>query len=121
MSKAKTLATTVSTGGVLADGTVSASEVSGLAAVATSGSYGDLSGRPTLPTGDIVGTSDTQTLTNKTVSGAFNATNGIYVSKNAATSSQTIASGDNALSVGPFTVSSGVTITVSANSIWNIL
>ena len=47
MSKAKTLAGTVSTGGVLADGTVSAAEVSGLAAVATSGVYNDLSNKPT--------------------------------------------------------------------------
>lgn len=68
MSKAKTLATTVSTGGVLADGTVAAAEVSGLAAVATSGNYSDLTGTPTLPTGgDIVGTTATQTLTNKTL------------------------------------------------------
>lgn len=50
MSKAKTLAATVSTGGVLADGTVSAAEVSGLAAVATSGAYADLSGKPSLAT-----------------------------------------------------------------------
>jgi len=41
-----------------------------LAAVATSGAYGDLSGRPTLPSGVIVGDSDTQTLTNKTVTDA---------------------------------------------------
>lgn len=46
MSKAKTLAGTVSTGGVLADGTVSAAEVSGLATVATTGAYADLSGKP---------------------------------------------------------------------------
>ena len=50
MSKAKTLAETVSTGGVLADGTVSAAEVSGLATVATSGSYNDLSDKPTITT-----------------------------------------------------------------------
>lgn len=50
MSKAKTLATTVSTGGVLADGTVSASEVSGLAAVATSGAASDVSGLATVAT-----------------------------------------------------------------------
>ena len=50
MSKAKTLATTVSTGGVLADGTVSAAEVSGLATVATTGSYNDLSDKPTITT-----------------------------------------------------------------------
>ena len=51
MSKAQTLATTVSTGSVLADGTVAYAEVSGtptLAAVATSGSYTDLTDKPTI-------------------------------------------------------------------------
>jgi hypothetical protein len=52
MSKARTLAGTVSTGAVLADGTVDAAEIGNL----------------TLPTGgDIVGTTATQTLTNKTL------------------------------------------------------
>jgi hypothetical protein len=53
MSKAKTLATTVSTGNVLADGTVAYAEVSGtptLATVATSGAYADVTGTPTLAT-----------------------------------------------------------------------
>ena len=51
MSKAKTLATTVSTGNVLADGTVAYAEVSGtptLATVATSGSYTALTNQPTI-------------------------------------------------------------------------
>jgi len=51
MSKAQTLATTVSTGSVLADGTVAYAEVSGtptLATVATSGSYTDLTDKPTI-------------------------------------------------------------------------
>lgn len=52
MSKARTLAGTVSTGAVLADGTVAAAEVTGL---------------PTFPSGTIVGDTDAQTLTNKTV------------------------------------------------------
>lgn len=52
MSKAKTLANLVSTGSLLEDGTIDAAEI------------GDL----TLPTGgDIVGTTSTQTLTNKTI------------------------------------------------------
>lgn len=50
MSKAKILAGAVSAGGVLADGAVSAAEVSGLAAVATSGSYNDLSDKPVITT-----------------------------------------------------------------------
>jgi hypothetical protein len=52
MSKANTLATLVSTGGVLADGSIAASEVSGM------------------PSGTVVGTSDAQTLTNKTIEAA---------------------------------------------------
>jgi len=57
MSKARTLASTVSNGAVLADGTIDAAEIGNL----------------TLPTGgDIVGTTATQTLTNKTISGADN-------------------------------------------------
>ena len=75
MSKAKTLATTVSTGNVLADGTVAYAEVSGtptLATVATTGAYADVTGTPTLPTfpaGAIVGTTDTQVLSGKTITG----------------------------------------------------
>lgn len=65
MSKAQTLATTVSTGNVLADGTVAYSEVSGTPTL------------PTFPSGDVVGTTDTQTLTNKTVTFADNTLTGV--------------------------------------------
>ena len=60
MSKAQTLATTVSTGNVLADGTVAYSEVSGTPTL------------PTFPSGDVVGATDTQTLTNKTIDASSN-------------------------------------------------
>ncbi len=61
MSKAETLARLVSTGGPLADGSISAAEVSGL-------------------TGSVVGTADTQTLTNKTISADSNTLSGIAAS-----------------------------------------
>lgn len=48
MSKARLLAQLVSQGSNLADAAITASEVSGLSAVATSGAYSDLSGKPTL-------------------------------------------------------------------------
>lgn len=76
MTKARTLASTVSTGAVLADGTVA---------------YSEVSGTPTLPTGDIVGTSDAQTLSNKTLA-APNITSGLTVTGSAGTTGQALLS-----------------------------
>jgi hypothetical protein len=50
MTKARDLADLISAGNPLADGSISASEVTGLNTVATSGAYSDLSGTPTLGT-----------------------------------------------------------------------
>ena len=78
MSKAQTLATTVSTGSVLADGTVAYSEVSGtptLATVATSGAYADVTGTPTLATvatsGAYADVTGTPTLATVATSGSY--------------------------------------------------
>jgi hypothetical protein len=49
------------------------------------------------------------------------ATNGLIINSNANTASYTIASGQNAMSVGPFTTASGTSITVPSGSRWVIL
>lgn len=88
MSKAKTLAGTVSTGGVLADGTVAAAEVTGLATVATSGSYNDLTDKPTITT---------------TATNIAGGSNGTIPYQSAAGTTQMLAVG----SVGQFLTSNG--------------
>lgn len=76
MGKAKILASTVSTGGPLADGTIAASEVTGLAAVATSGSYADLGGTPVLAavatSGSYADLGGTPALATVATSGSYN-------------------------------------------------
>lgn len=56
-----------------------------LANVAYSGAYGNLSGTPTLPSGAIVGTTDSQTLTNKTINAEANTVSNLATSMFAAT------------------------------------
>jgi hypothetical protein len=73
MSKARTLAGTVSTGAVLADGTVG---------------YAEVSGAPTAPTGTVVGTTDTQTLTNKTIAFGDNTITGLPTTSPAGSTGQ---------------------------------
>jgi hypothetical protein len=98
MSKARTLAGTVSTGAVLADGTVDASEIGSL----------------TLPTGgDIVGTTSTQTLTNKTIDIASNTLTGVQASLVSGTSIKTI-NGGSVLGSGDLAVGGGSMILISS-------
>ena len=93
MSKAKTLATTVSTGNVLADGTVAYAEVSGtptLATVATTGAYGDVTGTPTLATvatsGAYADVTGTPTLATVATTGAYSDVTGTPTLATVATS-----------------------------------
>lgn len=50
-----------------------------------------------------------------------NATNGLIVNSKTVAANYTVASGDNAMSVGPVTVNSGVSVTVSSGSRWLVL
>jgi hypothetical protein len=51
----------------------------------------------------------------------INATNGIIVSSAAITANYAIPSGSNALSAGPVTINSGITVTVSSGSVWTVV
>ena len=48
----------------------------------------------------------------------LNATNGIVVNSATISENYTIATGNNALSAGPITINSGITVTVSSGSVW---
>jgi hypothetical protein len=50
-----------------------------------------------------------------------NATNGIIANSKTVSANYTIASGDSAMSTGPMTVASGITVTVSSGSRWVVL
>lgn len=97
MSKARTLAGVVSTGAVLADGTIDAAEIGNL----------------TLPTGgDIVGTTATQTLTNKTIDIASNTLTGVQASLVSGTNIKTV-NGGSVLGSGDLVVGGGSMILLS--------
>ena len=49
------------------------------------------------------------------------ATNGLLVNSATVGTSYTIASGDNAVSAGPVSVASGVTVTVASGSVWVVV
>ena len=50
-----------------------------------------------------------------------NATNGFIVNSMTVSSNYTVASGDSAMSVGPITVASGVSVTISSGSRWVVI
>jgi hypothetical protein len=52
---------------------------------------------------------------------ALEATNGIVVNSATVTASYSIPSGSNAMSAGPVTVNSGVTVTVPSGSVWTVV
>ena len=106
MSKARTLAGVVSTGAVLADGVIDAAEIGNL----------------TLPSGgDIVGTTASQTLTNKTIAFADNTLTGVQAALVSGTSIKTVNStsllGSGDVAVQPTLVSGTSIKTVNSTSL----
>ena len=59
--------------------------------------------------------------TDELKAGNVNATNGLIVNSTTVNSSYTVASGSNAFSVGPITVASGATVTVSSGQRWVVI
>jgi len=51
----------------------------------------------------------------------FNATNGLLVNCMTVSANYTVAVGDSAMSVGPITINSGVSVTVSSGSRWVVI
>lgn len=72
-----------------------------------------LSGALTAPAG--------LTVTGTVLSDKYVANYGIYENKKAITANYSISSGNNAMSSGPITVNSGVTVTVPSGSRWVVL
>jgi len=59
--------------------------------------------------------------TGDTTSPQLVASNGLYINSNAIATSYTIGTGYNAVSAGPITVNSGVTVTVATDSSWSVV
>ena len=55
------------------------------------------------------------------VGGGNSTANGLWENSNTISANYTIASGNNALSAGPITVNSGVTVTVPTGSVWTVV
>jgi hypothetical protein len=60
-------------------------------------------------------------ISGKTRSTAFDSTSGIYENNATITADYTIATGNNAMSAGPITINSGITVTVPSGSVWTIV
>ena len=59
--------------------------------------------------------------TNTANAGQFNATNGIYVNNQTVSTSYSLPSGTSAMSSGPITMASGVSVTIPSGSRWVVL
>lgn len=56
-----------------------------------------------------------------TVAGVIDSSSGIFVNAQTITANYTIAATNNALSAGPVSVATGITVTVSSGSVWTVV
>jgi hypothetical protein len=68
-----------------------------------------------------IATTGAVTTPNQLTGSTVRASNGIVVNSNTVSANYTIASGDSAMSAGPMTVASGVSVTISSGSRWVVL
>jgi hypothetical protein len=105
-------ATVSGSGATISNDTSTATDIYPLLATATSGSL------------SAVNTSNAKLLytpsTGEFKSEVVNALGGIFVNSATIDTDYTIATGNNGLSAGPVTISSGITVTVSSGSVWTV-
>jgi hypothetical protein len=56
-----------------------------------------------------------------TVAGVIDTSSGIFVNAQTITANYTIAATNNALSAGPVSVASGITVTISTGAVWTVV
>jgi hypothetical protein len=108
------------TGGLYAQGAMSATYTDGIVADYSSGN-----GRISVGTSDTLsfynGGVGSNQLAQLSVAGNLQINGGIYVNSKTISTNYTIPSGSSGMSTGPVTISSGVTVTVSSGSKWVVL
>ena len=132
MTKARTLADFISDGSPLADGVISVSEVVGaVEATATTGQ----ANLPSGTTAQRTGSPATGALRFNSTDTSFEGYNGtewgsigggaadgiFYENDQAVASSYTIVAAKNAMTAGPITINSGITVTIETGGRWVVL
>ena len=101
---------------------IAAGTTTGSALVSTGDTTGELvfktNGTTTAVT---IGTDQNVTAEKQVGANDFYAASGFYVNSNTVTANYTLDNNNNAMSAGPITVDSGVTVTVDAGSRWVVI
>ena len=131
MTKARDLANLISTGNPLADGAIAASEVSGLATVATSGAYSDVTGTPSLAavatSGAVADVTGAAPLANPTFTGGVSLGDNVKLKLGASSDLQIYHSTADAASIitdqgtGPLAIQSNLVLLQNSGGTANLI